>query len=205
MRNKRGQFIKGHRSSPATEFKKGEHWRKPQPFRRKSWLVVEYITKQRSTGDIAAQFGVTREAILFWLKKHEIPRRNTSQARKMKHWGAEGEANGMYGRRGSLHPSYAGGNTAWRQAMYSTSEFKQFMRQVWARDRGRCLRCGAGGKLEIHHVLPVRAAPLLLLDHHHACLLCKSCHDLMRNKEHRYRAALMRKIKAKESNDNRKS
>lgn len=98
-RNEFGRFIKGKRYSPSTEFKKGHHWRKPQLFRDRDWLHNEYIAKKRSSCDIAKDFEVTDSAIIFWLKKHNISRRNTSQVRKIKYWGQSGESNPMFGKK----------------------------------------------------------------------------------------------------------
>ena len=55
-RNTKGQFLHG------------THWRESQPFREKEWLEREYIELGRSTGDIAAHFGVADDAIIHWLK-----------------------------------------------------------------------------------------------------------------------------------------
>jgi hypothetical protein len=69
MRNEKGQFVKGFRSSPKTEFKKGEHWRDYKPFWNKDWLYAEYIIKEKSALEIANDFNITDTAILFWLHK----------------------------------------------------------------------------------------------------------------------------------------
>ena len=61
-RNTKGQFLHG------------THLRESQPFREKEWLEREYIELGRSTGDIAAHFGVADDAIIHWLKKHGIHR-----------------------------------------------------------------------------------------------------------------------------------
>jgi hypothetical protein len=63
MSSKDTQFKPGERRSIATEFKPGQHWRKPQAFRDAAWLTREYVELQRSTGDIAKQFGVGDSAI----------------------------------------------------------------------------------------------------------------------------------------------
>ena len=107
-RNQKGQFLPG------------TNWREPQPFREKSWLEHEYVERGRSTGDIAAQFGVTDAAIIHWLKKHGIPRRSVSEARKLKRWGAVGADNPMWNRRGELNPNWKGGVTPERQAFYQS-------------------------------------------------------------------------------------
>jgi transposase-like protein len=128
MRNNKGQFKKGH------------HWRQAQPFRDKAWLTREYAQLGRSTGDIAAQFGVTDAAVLFWLRKHGIPRRSISQARKLKRWGAVGADNPMWNRKGELNPNWKGGVTPERQAFYASAEWKRVCRVVWKRDKATCQR-----------------------------------------------------------------
>ena len=44
-------------------FKKGLHWREHKAFREKDYLMREYVTNGRSTGDIAIEWGVTDAAI----------------------------------------------------------------------------------------------------------------------------------------------
>ena len=117
-RNTLGQFIKGKRYSPITEFKKGQHWRKPQIFRNKEWLYTEYITNKKSAADIAKNFGITACAITFWLKKYNIPRRDTSQTRKIKYWGITGEKNPMFGKKS-------------RSGSHHSEETKIKMRKSW--------------------------------------------------------------------------
>jgi hypothetical protein len=136
MRNEKGQFIKGVRSHPETEFKPGQHWREHKPFWDKAWLQTEYTDKQRSAGEIAAEFGTTESAILFWLRKHGIPRRTISEARDVKRWGASREGNPMYGKRGPESPSWKGGSTPERQSLYSSLEWTDAVETVWQRDRG---------------------------------------------------------------------
>lgn len=187
----RGRFIKGFRYSPATEFKPGQHWRKPQVFRDREWLLQEYVASGRSAGDIAAQFGVKPAAILFWLRKHGIARRSTSQARAIKHWGASGPQNPMYGVRGQKHHNWKGGSTPYRQSVYSTSEWGQFARSIFARDRV-CLLCGSTGTRHIHHIVTVAEAPLLVMDERNVMLLCEKCHRRIQGKERRHAKRLFR-------------
>lgn len=174
-----GRFKKGERRGRSTEFKPGQHWRKPQPFHGKEWLEREYVQNLRSSGDIGREFGVTEAAIIFWLRKNEIPRRSIAEARAVKHWGSAGPSNGMYGKRGAQVPSWKGGVTPKRQALYSSDDWKRAARQVGARDKGICRRCGKGplGRWDshIHHVIPFgiescRADPDNLVT------LCRDCH-----------------------------
>ena len=176
VRNGRGQFVKGARPHPATEFQPGQHWRDRKPFWDKEWLEIEYTVKGRSCGDIAADFGLTEASILFWLRKHEIPRRTVSQAREQKHWGQSGESNGMFGRRGPKSPAWKGGGTPDRQAFYNSIEWKDVSRLVWARDERTCQRCRRDGpRIHIHHIVSFSVVELRA-EISNLVLLCETCH-----------------------------
>jgi len=184
MKSADGKFQKGEHRNPAGEFKPGQHWRPRRPYWDAAWLRVEYAEKGRSAADIAAEFGVTENAILFWLKKHAIPTRPTSEVRAKKYWGQTGEANWMYGRRGTEVPNWKGGCTPERQAFYSSPEWATACLQVWRRDDGKCQRCGvshAERLLHIHHIVSfavreTRADPANLV------LLCVKCHRFVHSK-----------------------
>lgn len=182
MKNNDGRFKKGERRSPTTEFKPGQHWRPVQSFREKEWLEQEYVVKQRSTGDIAAEFGVTDAAVLFWLRKHGIPRRTVAQARKIKHWGLSGEKNGMYGVHGANHPGWKGGCTPERQRVYSSIEWARAVRIVWKRDKRTCQRCGGKSvrkvAFHIHHIVSFQV-PELRTEPSNLVLLCIDCHHFV--------------------------
>lgn len=181
-----GRFVRGVRPSPATEFKPGTHWRKPQPFRDRDWLIENYVTLARSSGDIAKEFGVTSAAVQFWLRKHKIPRRDTSAARAVKAWRITGPANGMYGRKGRMAPSWKHGMTPERQAFSSTPEWKEAQRKVWARERATCKRCRAkpenGRRFDVHHIVTFGVKELRL-DLENLVLLCRSCHRFVHSKK----------------------
>lgn len=189
MKNTRdctGRFMKGKRYSPSTEFKKGHHWRKPQLFRNKNWLYDEYTRKRRTSGDIAKDFKVTSAAIIFWLRKHRIPRRGMAQTRKVKYWGNGGEKNPMFGIRGDKHPNWHGGITLIRQENYNKFEGKRWIKAIYSRDGKKCKVCGDNKKLEVHHILPVRKYPFLIIDINNGIVLCKKCHDKTKFKEMEY-------------------
>lgn len=138
----------------AGQFLPGTHWREPQDFRDRDWLVAEYVVKKRSLGDIAKQFGVSEPAIRFWMKRHDIPRRTTSEARKVKHWGAVGSDNPMWNKKGELNPMWKGGVTPERQAFYASAEWRSACRAVYARDRGFCRRCTLHRRRNTGHTVP---------------------------------------------------
>jgi hypothetical protein len=183
MRNDKGQFIKGIRSHPETEFKLGEHWRPNQVFRDKNWLYSEYIEKQRSTGDIAKDFNVKDAAILFWLRKHNIPRRSISEARKIKYWGQLGDNN----------PMWNGGSSSERQSFCNSLDWAWAIRKIYSRDKKTCQRCGRKQtnrfrNFHIHHRVSFKEKDLRSnLDN--LILLCAKCHHWVhshKNKNRQY-------------------
>jgi hypothetical protein len=183
MINDKGQFVKGVRSHPETEFKKGEHWRPRRPYWDRDWLYNEYVTKQRTTSEIAADFGITDNGIWFWLRKHGIKTRTMNETRAIKHWGLTGEKNGMYGVKGSDNPNWKGGCTPDRQALYCSKEWANACGFVWKRDKATCQRCGSvakrwssqGGIMHIHHIVSF-SVPELRSDPENLVLLCVDCH-----------------------------
>lgn len=187
MRTSNGRITKGMRLSPATEIKPGTHWRAPQPFREKTWLEREYVVLNRSAGEIGAEFRVTSEAITFWLKKHGIPRRSTSQSRAVKHWGAVGPKNPMFGLFGKLNPNFIDGSSPERQRMYARTDGKEFIRNALRQGRYCCARCTAtqarANPLHVHHLKPWAGNPTLRFDMSNVAVLCRKCHLYVHSKK----------------------
>jgi len=182
MRNDKGQFTKGGHFSPSTEFKKGEHWRPRKPYWNRDWLYKEYVENFRSAGEIANQFGITEAGILFWLRKHNIPRREMSVIRANKYWGLNGEDNGMFGKCGIDNPHWKGGVSAERQAFYSSAEWKSACSYVYKRDNAQCVRCGSKDNLHIHHIVSF-ADTALRSDVSNLVLLCVKCHRFVHSRK----------------------
>jgi len=44
------------------------------------------------------------------------------------------------------------------------------------RDDFKCQECGARGPLEVHHIVPAKAAPELAYDLANVATLCRTCH-----------------------------
>jgi hypothetical protein len=187
-RNDNGQFKKGHRASPSTEFKKGQHWRQPKPYWDRDWLYREYVTRQQSAADIASVFNCHESNILYFLKKHGITARTISETRSIKYWGLPGEQNGMYGVTGRDSPNWKGGITPERQALYSSLEWKRVYSFVWERDRATCQRCEKhierrdGYVLYVHHIVPF-SCEQLRVSKENLVLLCTKCHGWVHSKK----------------------
>ena len=171
----------------AGRFIKGSHWRPHQRFRDRDFLIEEYIVKQHSASEIASAVGVTEAGVLYWLKKHKIPRRNVSQAREIKHWGLSGKDNPMYGKYGEESPNYIDGSSPERQSLYSRGEWKELVKDIYARDNYTCQRCRAGktpeNKLNAHHIKPWAGHPELRSEPSNIITLCVRCHRWIHSKE----------------------
>jgi len=181
------------------QFEKGTHWRTQKPWWNYEWLQEQYVTLERSASEIADEGNVTSNAILYWLRKHGIKGRSTSEARAIKHWGLCGEANPMWNRRGELSPVWRGGVTAERQAFYTTREWKSAKSVVWERDKGVCRRCGktsrgssSGTSLHVHHIESFENVDLRS-DVDNLVLLCAACHGFVHSKKNVKREYLPRK------------
>lgn len=197
MRDNKGRFIKGVRSSPKTEFKQGEHWRGRKPFWEKKWLETEYVENKRSAGDIAREWGVEAAAIFYWLKKFNIPRRDRFEARRLSSdvRDVKGEKNGMFGRKGPLSPVWRGGVTPERQSFSASPDWKSVSRAVRKRDMGRCQLCGKlpckrlGYVFHVHHRVQFDVKDLRLnIDN--LVLLCSPCHRWVHSRSNIHRLFL---------------
>jgi hypothetical protein len=188
------RIKKGQHLSRATEFQKGQHWRTRKPYWDREWLRVEYEDKKKSAAEIAAQFGITENAILFWLAKHKIPTRTMTEVRAVKKWTTpRGAGNPMYGKRGILNKNWKGGLTPLRQRIYAKAEWGEFARQVFARDRC-CRLCESKEKMEIHHIDPFSQSPLLVMDIGNVLVLCRKCHKMIQGKERKWKRKLYQLI-----------
>ncbi len=181
-----GRIQKGKHLSPATEFKSGQHWRKPKSHWSKAWLETQYIANGRSAAEIAIEMGCTENNILFWLHKHDIPRRSTREVRAAKYWGASGRANPMYGRTDALNPRYVDGSAPERQRMYVRAEGRSFLSRIYRRDGFKCVRCLAAKSgprsLHVHHIKPWAGNNALRFDETNVVALCRACHHWVHSK-----------------------
>ena len=174
MKDNKGRFQKGH------------HWRPPKPFWERDYLIREYVEKGRSSTEIADEHGIKPMSLIYWLQKHGIPRRTTSEARKKKHWGASGASNPMFGLRGDQVPNWKGGVAPERQRFYSSLAWKEAVQVVMGRDSGVCRRCGANPngyrKIVIHHLVPFKVKRLRA-ELSNLITLCSKCHGFVHSKK----------------------
>lgn len=163
------------------QFVAGTHWREPQLYWDRAWLAHQYSELKKSAAEIASTHdGWTENSILFWLRKHGIPRRSVTEARAIKHWGSAGPLNPMFGKFGSKNPNYVDGSSPERQRLYARGEGTWFLRSILKRDGYKCRRCGLGHTgprtLHVHHIKPWAGNISLRFDAENAVTLCRGCH-----------------------------
>ncbi|MCB1463138.1 MAG: HNH endonuclease [Nitratireductor sp.] len=63
------------------------------------------------------------------------------------------------------------------QAVIRSARWKAVRLAVKRRDGWKCVECGKAGRLEVHHVQPVRTHPELAFELSNLKSLCPSCHS----------------------------
>jgi hypothetical protein len=197
-KGKDGRFVRGHHYNPATEFRKGQHWRSRKPWWQREWLVAEYVDQKKSAARIASEQGCDENNVLYWLKKHRIKTRTMREVRSIKHWGAVGPANPLFGKRGPLSSNWKGGLTPLRQAVYASWAWRKAKRRVHERDVC-CRICKSSERLEIHHITPFHKAPERATDASNLILLCMKCHKKIEPKWKEWKIKLLNLIVGEES------
>lgn len=172
---------------PNGQFLKGTHWRPHAPFRERAFLIEQYVSCGKTIEEIANAHGVRPSAIDYWMRRHQIARRTTSEIRAAKHWGAAGEKNPMFGMTGEKNPRYVDGSSPERQRMYAQGIGRQFLLQIKSRDGFRCVRCLAeksgSRSLHVHHIKPWAGSEDLRFSADNCVTVCAKCHSWIHSKK----------------------
>lgn len=118
------------------------HYRPRKPYHDKDWLDREYTVKGRAITDIAAESGVTVNAIIKSLDKHGIEHRPMGESLHLS--GAT---------RGEKNAAWKGGVAQWSYAF----DWKSIAKSVRKRDHWTCRLCGESFRgrlhqLHVHHI-----------------------------------------------------
>jgi len=85
----------------------------------------------------------------------------------------------MRARKGELHPLWIKDRTTVmeKHRLRGTFEWKEWRTEVFSRDKYQCQECGiVGGKLEPHHITPLRVSFERIFDVANGITLCIHCH-----------------------------
>ena|SRR3990167_8112177 len=186
MRNDKGQFVKGSipwskgmkgiHLSIATEFKKGrpahnkkEHIKKICKC-GKEFFVKPSLNRVNCCSASCGHSGKTTS---------EETKLKQSLANIGKHFGPKP------GIRNEKHYKWVGNYTvqALKKRMRGWILWKSWRNLVFKRDSYRCLDCGEGGRLEPHHIIPLKSSFKRAFDINNGITLCRPCHQRTMGKE----------------------
>lgn len=106
---------------------------------------------------------------------------------------------------GSNHYNWKGGITAWHKRFTQTIAYKNWRKAIFERDDYTCQMCRIrGGRLQAHHIRPVRNNKnnLLLFDINNGITLCKKCHLEVNGREKEFESLFDMMIQGSKIEDN---
>jgi thymidylate synthase (FAD) len=166
----------------------------------RTWLEEQYVFKGLDQASIARLAGVSRHTIRARVRKHGLQKPMGSWSVGQTPWnkGKRYRAGWSHTpemrrrlaehKRGEKNPQWKGGIT--KKAISIRRGVEDLRPQILERDGYRCRLCGARGgssmRLDMHHVLPVRARPDLVLDIDNIATVCHPCHLKIGGREMEY-------------------
>lgn len=156
-----------------------------------SWVKREYLEKNRSQESISRELGVS----ISWLYDNVIKPNNLQKPHPNRPGRKPGRGKkGMFSdeskkriserMRGSNNPSWRGGISLGKDDVRSRIT-KELRKKVYEKDDYTCRMCSnRGGKLSLHHIIPIWQAPDKVDCLSNLVTLCVSCHRKLNNKEH---------------------
>lgn len=97
-----------------------------------------------------------------------------------------GKDNLFYGKgdrqKGELNPFWKGGKTTKNQLIRNNSKYQVFRKTCMERDGYRCIECGVGGYLQVHHIKELAKYPELAYDIDNGKTVCIACHRKIHGK-----------------------
>ena len=175
-------------------------------YRDREWLRTRYHGENLEQREIAVLAGVSEHCIRSWVRRHGLQkpvgsgmtnrRPWNSGARYTAGWHHTPETRALLSaaKRGAANPGWRGGTTP--LATRLRREIEPLRSRVFARDGFACRLCGrVGGKLTLHHVLPIWARPDLYADVANLATVCwRPCHLEMNGRELEYVERLGRRL-----------
>ena len=152
-----------------------------------AWLRARYHDDGLPQDRIAALAGVTEHCIRKWVRRHGLQKPVGSGMAGRRPWNAgvryaagwrhapETRAALAEQKRGARNHAWRGGATP--SGARLRRELEPQRASILERDGHACRLCGAcGGRLTLHHILPIWARPDLALDAGNIATVCWECH-----------------------------
>jgi thymidylate synthase (FAD) len=160
----------------------------------RDWLFRHYVELNLSQQSIAEIAGVSHHTVRSWVRRHGLQKPLGSWTLGAEPWNKgkrytagwhhseETRALLSAAKQGQGNPHWRGGITPYAVAIRKSATARR--KEVFARDSHTCRLCGRrGGKLTVHHVLPVWLRPELAAEIDNLATLCPSCHNSVNGRE----------------------
>ncbi len=164
--------------------------------RDKGWLFERYHLENNSQEEIAKDLNCSRHTIRAWVRRHglqkEIGGLHGHPSPEGYHWKLnrqrtfEERMAVSQRMKGSNNPMWRGGIT--KEASALRGKISPVTRkQIYARDGYQCRLChNIGGRLTLHHKIPIYVNKVMAKDKDNLVTLCQQCHYKINNHEVEY-------------------
>ena len=158
----------------------------------KEVLYDLYRVQHKSSNEIAKMYDITDGAVLYWLRKYDIPAFTTSEAvniylyekggiEKARETQStmENRIKSSCRQRGIAIEDFEGFATTEQHMARNNTYYKEWVRNVFQRDNYTCQCCGKrGGNLNAHHLYNFAEYEDLRYDVENGITFCEECHLL---------------------------
>lgn len=157
----------------------------------RSWLMDEYVGKQRSTTIIASELNCSPSIVSSWLRRHDIETRDTgSEKGHDRNSSVECREKMARAKEGAFigenNPNWKGG-IAFKDPDRNRYPYKRWVRAVKDRDGWACRECGSNDQLHAHHIKRWRDYPDLRYEIDNGLTLCHPCHEAAHGRGFKFR------------------
>lgn len=166
-------------------------------YKDQNWLRLHYHDRNLDQETIAKMAGVSPHTIRAWVRKHglqkplgswTIGRSPWNRGKRYRaEWTHKEETRLLISaqKTGAGNPQWRGGITPEGQVL--RKPVMALRNEVYARDSHTCRLCGKpGGRLTLHHIVPVWARPDLADDETNVVTICRPCHLMLNGRELEY-------------------
>ncbi len=173
----------------------------------RDWLFRHYVELNLSQKEIGEIAGVSHHTVRSWVRRNGLqkplgswtvgrePWNKDRRYRAGWHHSTETRAQLSANKLGARNPQWRGGTT--RQGVAIRKMAMKHRTIVYQRDDYTCRLCECrGGRLTLHHLLPIWLRPDLAADIDNLTTLCRSCHHSLNGRELEYVERLGARLEA---------
>jgi thymidylate synthase ThyX len=174
-------------------------------YRDQEWLRTQYLERNLDHETMGRLAGVSKHTIRSWIRRHglqkplgswTIGRAPWNKGRRYEggwHHTPDTLANLSAAKRGPNNPRWKGGTTP--RGIQLRRGVHTLRSAIYERDAHTCRLCGVrGGRLTLHHILPIWARTDLAHDPENLATVCRACHLRMNGHELDYVTQLGRRL-----------